>query len=90
MKVLEKGSGQQGWSTEARCTGMGNGDGGCGALLRVEKPDLYRTFRGCMGKETDTFVTFTCYECGVETDIEGYLHSKMNDLPSKQDWEKSQ
>lgn len=89
MKVLEKGSGQQGWSTEAQCTGVGNGDGGCGARLRVEQPDLYRTFNHARD-ETDTFVTFTCCECSVETDIEGYPRSKVNDLPDKKTWEKSQ
>jgi hypothetical protein len=89
MKVLEKGSGQQGWSTEVRCTGVGNGDGGCGAFLQVEQLDLYRTFRSCMGKETDTFVTFTCCECGVETDIEGYPRSKVGNLPSRADWRRT-
>lgn len=43
MKVLEKGTGQEGWSTKARCTGAGNGMGGCGALLLIEQKDLYHT-----------------------------------------------
>ena len=36
MKVLQPGRPQQGWSTEATCTGKGNGDGGCGARLLVD------------------------------------------------------
>lgn len=68
MKVLKKGRAQKGWATEAFCTGEGNGKGGCGAKLLVEKGDLYQTSSCCMG-EVDSYVTFRCPECGVETDI---------------------
>lgn len=33
VEVLKKGSG---WSLEETCTGKGNGNGGCGSLLKVE------------------------------------------------------
>ncbi len=82
MKVLKKGRAQKGWATEAVCTGAGNGDGGCGAKLLVEKSDLYQTTRCCL-HETDYFVTFRCPECGVETDLKGtpfYGH----ELPRRQ------
>lgn len=86
MKVLEKGTGQKGWSGKFRCTGNGNGGGGCGAVLLVEEPDLYRTSRTDMKAETDYFVTFTCIECGVETDIEDFPSHKERDLPNKKEW----
>jgi non-canonical (house-cleaning) NTP pyrophosphatase len=69
MKLISKGSGQQGWATEATCTGKGNGNGGCGAKLLVEQPDLFETSRTCY-TETDYFSTFTCPECGVLTDLD--------------------
>ena len=69
MKVLEKGSGQTGWAIKHKCTGSGNGEGGCGALLLIEAGDLYTTTRS-VRDETDYFTTFTCLECGVETDID--------------------
>ena len=86
MKVLEKGRDQKGWSTEAKCTGAGNGNGGCGALLLVEEPDLYCTFNTIRG-ETDVFVTFRCVECDVETDIKNYPADKKRNLRLKQEKE---
>ena len=69
MKVLKKGRPQKGWSTEAVCTGAGNGSGGCGAKLLVEKEDLYQT-RSHHYDETDYYVTFKCPCCGVQTDLD--------------------
>ncbi len=68
MKVLKPGRAQKGWAKEFTCTGTGNGGGGCGALLLVEFGDLYKTYHSCMG-ETETFITFSCRCCNVETDI---------------------
>ena len=68
MKVLKKGRKQKGWSTEATCTGKGNGGGGCGATLLVEEPDIFRTQTSAMGEIT-TCATFECSECGVWTDL---------------------
>lgn len=68
MKVLEKGTGQKGWAREEFCTGFGNGNGGCGAKLLIEQADLYKT-QSHVRDETDTFITFRCVECKVETDI---------------------
>jgi len=70
VKVIEKGREQRGWAKECRCTGEGNGGGGCGARLLVDEEDLtaYR--------QTDMLwdayghcVTFKCPECWVETDL---------------------
>jgi hypothetical protein len=69
MKVIEKGRDQKGWSIEQVCTGNGNGGGGCGAKLLVERADLYGTARGYIDGSSDYFTTFKCTLCGVETDI---------------------
>lgn len=66
MKVLEKGPG---WSTKQRCTGRGNGNGGCESLLQVEAGDIYVTLHTDMIGDTDYFYTFRCPVCGRETDI---------------------
>jgi hypothetical protein len=69
MKVIKPGREQEGWSIETICSGRGNGGGGCGATLLVEQPDLYETYRFNLG-ERDTYCTFTCCECFVETDLD--------------------
>lgn len=70
MKVLEKGRKQRGWATEAVCTGKGNGNGGCGARLLVEQGDLFWTSSSHYDGSTDSYVTFECLECGVQTDLD--------------------
>jgi len=82
MKVIEKGREQTGWSTEARCTGVGNRGGGCGALLLVERYDLFQTESSCRD-ETTYYTTFRCPECGVLTDLPDAPRFR---LPSKQAW----
>ena len=69
MKVIEKGRDQKGWSKEFVCTGNGNGGGGCGAKLLVEEGDLYHTYHHDHGGGTDTFTTFRCCQCNVQTDV---------------------
>lgn len=85
MKVLEPGPG---WSLKVRCTGNGNGGGGCGALLQIEKEDLYITYHHCYDGSTDTFVTFHCCVCGMETDIDNkdVPYAIKDRLPDKKDW----
>ena len=68
MKVIEKGTGQKGWSTKATCTGQGNDGGGCGARLLVEEADVFRT-ESHARDETDVYYTFECPECQVRTDL---------------------
>ena len=69
MKLIKEGRKQTGWSKEFECTGKGNGGGGCGAILLVEQGDVYKTFRSDYGGGTESYNTFKCSECGVETDI---------------------
>ena len=66
MKVLEKGCG---WSLKQVCTGKGNGNGGCGAKLLIERGDIYVTHSYDYGGGHERFFTFICPECGVKTDI---------------------
>jgi hypothetical protein len=69
MKVLKKGREQKGWSTETTCTGSGNGGGGCGALLLVSQGDLYHTYSSHYDGSNETYTTFRCPECKVQTDL---------------------
>lgn len=69
MKVLLEGREQAGWSIEARCTGVGNGAGGCEALLLVEEGDIFET-RSHARDETVGYATFRCSECLVLTDLD--------------------
>lgn len=84
MKILEPGRKQSGWSTEATCTGKGNGDGGCGAKLLIEQPDLFHTSSSSMG-EVDHYTTFECVACNVWTDMpRGKVpHHVTNNLPHR-------
>lgn len=69
MKVLEKGDGRKGWAKELKCTGFGNGECGCNALLLVEGRDLYKTCSSDYSGGKEVFITFKCPECGNETDV---------------------
>lgn len=73
MKILEKGPG---WSIKEKCTGKGNGDGGCESLLLVESEDIYVTSSSSYDGSVDYYYTFRCPVCGKETDI------LEKDLPS--------
>jgi len=70
MKVIAKGRKQKGWSKEFTCTGKGNGDGGCGAKLLVEQEDIYETGNHSYDGSSTYYSTFTCCDCGVQTDID--------------------
>lgn len=69
MKVIKPGRDQVGWSIEQTCTGAGNGNGGCGAKLLVEQPDLMKHTKTDHGGGTTHYVLFRCCSCGVLTDI---------------------
>lgn len=69
MKVLEPGDGRTGWGIEIRCSGSGNGGGGCHAQLLVEENDVFHSYASYMGRDEDHFFTFKCPQCGVWTDI---------------------
>lgn len=87
MKILKEGRKQKGWSKECICTGNGNGNGGCGAKLLIEIADVYKTYRNCRD-ETDTYFTFKCVSCDVETDFnytgpEEIISDKINWIKNK-------
>jgi hypothetical protein len=82
MKLIKKGRPQKGWAKEYACSGDGNGGGGCGAVLLVEKTDLFRTGRHYYDGSSDCFVTFACSACGVLTDVKDYPGS-TRDLPTR-------
>jgi hypothetical protein len=79
MKILEAGkNGKNTWSLQHRCTGWGNGENGCEALLELEFDDL-RYYQGT-GEGWGIFtkepaVSFKCPCCGKLTDI------GLNDWP---------
>lgn len=84
MEVIKKG---KPWSKKVKCTGAGNGECGCGASLRVEKDDLFHTWRGYIDYSEDWFITFRCSECGVLTDIpDGATPFNASDLPHYTEW----
>lgn len=86
MKVIKKGRPQKGWAKEYVCSGLGNGGGGCGAVLLVEEGDLFRTSHTSFDGSTEHFVTFQCCECGVRTDIKDApvgLHITRRNPPKK-------
>ena len=87
MKLIKPGRPQKGWAKEAKCTGDGNGGGGCGAELLIEEADLYITSSSCRD-ETDYYETFTCAACGVETDMKGVPTEVHMRLPKKEAWKK--
>jgi hypothetical protein len=68
VKILRPGREQKGWAIKTKCTGAGNGNGGCGAELLVEQGDLYRT-QSQARDETTYYTTFKCAACGVQTDL---------------------
>ncbi len=67
MKIIEE---EKGWDIEERCTGKGNGNGGCNSLLLIEEGDLYLTSHADMCSDTNYDYTFRCLKCGRETDVE--------------------
>ncbi|MBI4434955.1 hypothetical protein HY635_04065 [Candidatus Uhrbacteria bacterium] len=88
MKVIKKGRPQKGWTKELKCTGEGNGDGGCGAKLLVEEGDLFRTESHALN-ETDYYITFRCPNCNALTDIDDRVGNiSAHELPHYSAWRK--
>jgi len=85
MKVIKPGREQKGWSIETTCTGKGNGDGGCGAVLLVEEKDLFIT-ESHHHVDDDYFTTFKCMACEVLTDLDVPATIKAK-LPKQTEWE---
>ena len=70
--MIKKGRPQKGWAKEYSCTGYGNKEGGCKALLLVEHSDLFKTHSYHYDGSHEVYITFKCSECGVLTDIKDY------------------
>lgn len=84
MEIIKKGRVQKGWSKECVCTGQGNGGGGCGTHLLVCYGDLYSTASHHYDGSSESYTTFQCVSCGVETDIPDYRGP--HGLPTKKEW----
>lgn len=73
MKIIKAGRPQKGWSKEFTCTGAGNGNGGCGAVLLVEQDDVFGTASHHYDGSSEYYNTFKCAACGVCPDIKDHL-----------------
>lgn len=78
MKILEKNKVRFG--IRQICTGQGNGGGGCGSELLVEKQDIYDTFSYDYIGDYERYKTFRCPLCGKETDIKNEVYYKLERL----------
>jgi len=87
MKVIQSGNPAGAWSKEYSCTGLGNGNGGCGAILEVNGNDIMHTYYTIMGREECHCFTIECPECKtwtdlIESDIPVAIRSKILKLPN--------
>lgn len=87
MKVLKAGRPQKEWAEKYTCSGAGNGNGGCGAKLLVERSDLFHTYRSFMGRDEEWYVTFECPQCKVLTDVDAPFRAAT--LPGYENWKKN-
>jgi hypothetical protein len=71
VKIIKPGQREQkGWAKRFTCSGKGNGGGGCGAVLLVEEGDLYHTYSHHYDGSSETYTTFRCPQCRVQTDVQ--------------------
>jgi hypothetical protein len=84
MKIIKPGREQKSWAKEFKCTGKGNGNGGCEAILLVEKADLFYTQEFEREGGGSKHTGFECPQCHVLTDIPDNFY----DIPHYQDWKK--
>ena len=85
MEVVKKGRIPRGCTKKFRCSGKGNGGGGCGALLLVSEYDVYETVSEHYDGSADYYNTFCCSECGVETDIVNKFAEPKGKRPSEKE-----
>lgn len=71
MKIIKKGIKGRKWKMPQTCSGWGNGNDGCEALLEVSKKDLvfYRGVPSESFGERSPAVSFQCPICKTITDI---------------------
>lgn len=71
MKLVKKPISDQGWATEIKCTGNGNGGKGCQAIFEITWNDL-RYYPGSDSNSwvsSDPAVIFKCPICSTSTDL---------------------
>lgn len=76
MKVIKEGVPGGLWHPQVTCTGAGNGNHGCGAILELEESDLFHTQHTDYGGDTEHYITIECPCCSRWTDIQ-----KTVDIP---------
>lgn len=76
MKVLKLGEEGGYWKKEETCTGKGNKDDGCGAVLEVHANDIFLTCTSDYTGDKDYYMTFECPVCNAWTDM------NSSDIPS--------
>lgn len=86
MEVIERG---EGWAIDVTCTGKGNGGGGCQSKLKVNKENLYITQSHHYDGSSESYITFRCPECQIETDVDtSKVPSAISrNLRGKKEWE---
>lgn len=65
MKVIKSGKAGSAWKSKQKCTGKGNKQVGCNAVLLVEGDDVFNM----SNENTAVKKTFMCPECGAFTDL---------------------
>lgn len=92
MDILTPGKEPKKWVLEVVCSGWGHSAEGCGAVLRVHQEDLYQTDSPSNGLfvDFDTYITFRCCSCGVETDLtDNDKPCDWPNLPTRDAWLKN-
>ncbi len=78
MNILKNGMKHNVQTVEVECTGHGNGGKGCGAVLQINRKDIFQTSFTCIGQTygkvlvvdgRGNFKTFLCPDCGGYTDL---------------------
>jgi hypothetical protein len=88
MKVLVPGTLKE-FELEVTCTADGNKDTGspCGALLLVNKDDIFITRSSSMGRYEEEYYTICCPDCKSLTDIpERLLPGHIKEEAEKRRW----
>lgn len=94
MKVIKPGNPAKQWTTRVTCTGRGNGNRGCQAVLEITVDDLFTTHSNHYDGSTEHYITFRCCQCGSLTDVRSTCDPKLDvkgefaglSLPSKNEW----
>jgi hypothetical protein len=90
MEVIKKGN-PKGWEKEVTCTGKGNHNDGCGAVLKVCKDDLFISETSSYDGSGESYITIRCCECGVWTDLGSpysgdFRFANRTNLPTPKAW----